>query len=476
MRVEFIDEPELQFADGTHVDVRAGIATHGALDREAPSAPKPIRAGFVGTTESVAGVRAWLQRCGNGVESDEPKLTELRPTFPGMTAETFGTTIAHEHEAFRALSTRELTAIRASRDPLQAAVDVFLEHASDLAAARTYNVLVIAPPAEVFSLGEPPAPATDALDEGAEEQPRKYAACFHDLFKARALDLGIPCQLIRPETYGGEATRRGNRKRPSLQDEATRAWNFHTALYYKAGAVPWRLVRQSSALATSYVGVSFFRSVGDDRVTASVAQVFDERGEGVIVRGGHARVDKDDRTPHLNSSDAAKLVADALAAYRREHRTNPARLVLHKTSYFDSAELEGCKAAADDAKIEIMDLLSLRRSRVRLFREGTFPVLRGSSLLFDDESGAVHLRGSVPQFRTYPGMYVPTSLEFQRAAGESTSAQIAAELMALSKLNFNNTQFDGSEPITVRAARRVGDILKHADPHRHHSAGFRFFT
>jgi hypothetical protein len=31
--------------------------------------------------------------------------------------------------------------------------------------------------------------------------------------------------------------------------------------------------------------------------------------------------------------------------------------------------------------------------------------------------------------------------------------------LALSKLNWNNTQFDGGEPITVRAARRVGDIL-----------------
>jgi hypothetical protein len=27
-------------------------------------------------------------------------------------------------------------------------------------------------------------------------------------------------------------------------------------------------------------------------------------------------------------------------------------------------------------------------------------------------------------------------------------------------MNWNNTQFDGGEPITVRAARQVGDILK----------------
>ncbi len=37
---------------------------------------------------------------------------------------------------------------------------------------------------------------------------------------------------------------------------------------------------------------------------------------------------------------------------------------------------------------------------------------------------------------------------------------LAGEMLSLSKLNWNNTQFDGGEPITVRAARRVGDILK----------------
>jgi hypothetical protein len=57
-------------------------------------------------------------------------------------------------------------------------------------------------------------------------------------------------------------------------------------------------------------------------------------------------------------------------------------------------------------------------------------------------------------------MYVPRPLEFQMEAAESTARQLAVEILALSKLNWNNTQFDGGEPITVRAARRVGDILK----------------
>lgn len=43
------------------------------------------------------------------------------------------------------------------------------------------------------------------------------------------------------------------------------------------------------------------------------------------------------------------------------------------------------------------------------------------------------------------------------------------------KLNWNNTQFDGGEPITVRAARRVGDILKCVAEGAKVQPTFRFF-
>jgi hypothetical protein len=263
-----------------------------------------------------------------------------------------------------------------------------------------------------------------------------------------------------------------------LQDEATRAWNFHTALYYKAGGVPWRLVRHSSALATCYVGASFYKSVDGERLLTSVAQVFDERGEGLIVQGGNARIDRDDRTPHLSADDAKTLLAGGLASYRREHKTMPARVLLHKTSCFDRGEIEGFRQAASDEKVEMLDLVSVRRAGVRLFRAAVPPAVRGTSLLFDDRAGLVYLKGTVPYFRMYPGMYVPRALEFTLDDGEATPFDLAKELLELSKLNFNNTQFDSGDPITVRAARRVGDILKHVpiDANRIVQSRFRYFT
>jgi hypothetical protein len=118
------------------------------------------------------------------------------------------------------------------------------------------------------------------------------------------------------------------------------------------------------------VGVSFFRSVAGDKLMTSVAQVFDERGEGLIVQGGSASYDKDDRSPHLSKEDARELLANGLASYRREHKNMPARLVMHKTSYFNADEKAGFRQAAENEKLNVLDLVSVRRSGARILRAG----------------------------------------------------------------------------------------------------------
>ncbi len=166
-------------------------------------------------------------------------------------------------------------------------------------------MLICVPPRELLAAlesedNEPAGDPLDAeLDEGSEglgdQEGRRYPA-FHDVLKARGMRLNVPIQMVRQETYSSHKGRRGQQRTGIrvLQDEATRAWNLHTALYYKAGGVPWRFVRDASQVTTCFVGVSFFRSLAGDRLLTTVAQVFNERGEGVIVKGGPARIDKDD--------------------------------------------------------------------------------------------------------------------------------------------------------------------------------------
>lgn len=112
----------------------------------------------------------------------------------------------------------------------------------------------------------------------------------------------------------------------------------------------------------------------------------------------------------------------------------------------------------------------------RLFRAAEHAVNRGTSLQFDQRWGVIFLRVTVPYFRTYPAAYVPRALEFSNDDGESSPLELAKALLELSKLNFNNTQLDSGDPITVRAARRVGDILRHVGPDRNVQSPFRYFT
>ena len=61
-------------------------------------------------------------------------------------------------------------------------------------------------------------------------------------------------------------------------------------------------------------------------------------------------------------------------------------------------------------------------------------------------------------------MYVPRPIDVVAIDTDRTVAAIAKEVLALTKMNWNNTQFDNSMPITVLAAKKVGRILKYIGP------------
>jgi hypothetical protein len=491
MKLSFFHEPELEFGNGgTHVDIRHGVMRHGPLDLDEASAPCQLRVGLIGTEETIAAIRQWFDHCRGGVAAKDSRLSNLFPPFPGFSESSpFHSSVIFHDRWCSPIRQRELDAVLAHSQgdqTVREAVAIFIEHAETLIEQGGPMVLVCVPPKDLLAgvdepFGDRPDVLEQEIDEGLEAATGDSSSvvAFHDVLKAEGMRLGVPIQMVRPSTYTGERKRKASKGRRAsstpLQDEATRAWNIHTALYYKAGGVPWRLLRSAADLATCFVGVSFYRSLDGERLLTSVAQVFNERGEGVIVKGAQAQLSKDDRQPHLSEEDACLLLKNAITVYRKEHRTSPARLVVHKTSKIAEGEMHGFQTAADEHQIDFVDLVSVKRSLTRMFREGTYPPLRGTFLKLQESTGLLYLRGSVQFFETYPGMYVPRPLEFALARAEATVERLAREMLSLSKLNWNNTQFDGGEPITVRAARRVGDILKCVPDGGAVQPSFRFY-
>lgn len=462
MKLAFLPEPELEFGEtGRHIDIRFGLSRYGPLDLSNENRPKQIRVGIVGTPENLEKVTAWLERCRAEIPAKKSKQPNLFPAFPGFSEQTtFRSTLVLNEGLCRQIQGAAFDQIVTAdhNTAVTEAVELFLKEFEALIEKRNVDVLLCAVPPQLMALREP--------EEDGPQRARVSRFDFHHMLKARAMRTRIPVQLVVPETYDHSSRRRQKIRSTRLrtrQDEATCAWNLHTALYYKANGTPWRLVPDPHQLAACFVGISFYKSLDQATVMTSMAQVFNERGDGIIVRGDPVRLKKEDRVPHLDEAGAAKLLAHALKQYHDEHLHLPARVVLHKTSQFNEPELKGFLQAAKENNISQVDAVSVTdQSPLRLFRQGAYPPLRGSILNLDERNHLIYLRGSVDFFQTYPGQYIPRPFAFHCDSTQQTPTFLAREILALSKMNWNDTQFDGGSPITVAAARKVSGILKYA--------------
>lgn len=485
MKLSHLKEPPLEFGGAfRHPDIRFGIMDYGPFDVGMEGAPKRIRLGIVGSADTVEGTARWIEQCATGFPAKESRQPNLFPPFPGTGfEETFRCEFVTSDELQAVLPPREiagLVAIPGQREMTRAVVQTIADEIGALSERTTKpDVVLVALPIEII---ERTYNARDVAGGAAPDVTEETEAGgdldFRGMLKAACMRLRLPIQLLWPTTFDPSYKIPRKLKEASdrrTQDPATIAWNLLTATYYKAGGLPWRLARDARQLRTSFVGLSFYRSIDGEHVHTSTAQMFDERGEGLILRGGRMVESEEDRKPHLTAEDAYSLLRNSLGVFRQQHGHYPARVVLHKTSRFDRNELDGFHKAIDERDIDYADFVWIRKSMTRLYRSGAYPPLRGSLLRFDKDQALLYTRGSVEFFRTYPGMYVPRPLMLRCQALGQPLQHIAEETLALTKMNWNNTQFDNGLPITIAAAKHVGEVLKYVGEEQEIAPRYSFY-
>lgn len=284
-----------------------------------------------------------------------------------------------------------------------------------------------------------------------------------------ALPNAIPVQLIIESTL----TRTGKRR---LQDKSMVAWNFINACYYKNEGTPWSLDIKDKN--TCFIGISFNKVINseDNNVRASIAQAFNYQGKGLVFIGKQFEWDplkNQTPAPHLTYEYADELITLVLKEYERFNKIKPTRVVIHKTTDFwtgsihsDFAETEGLKKGITDClgnDIE-MDFVTVKSSKLKLLRhDGDYPVIRGTFLEIDRNYGVLYTTGYIPYYETYPGMHVPHPLDILKFEGDTSITTLSEEILALTKLNFNNCNYYDSLPITIRFAQKVGEIIQYFD-------------
>lgn len=459
----FHDEPSLEFGGGReHVDPKTGIAAFGPRFIEFDARhPLATRVGIIGSGRSLDSARAWLASCIPGVDGDEinvsfPGYDEDRGFFSRIILDSSCNEYITQHEI------ADLAKVRLRKDRFSEALALVGDKLRLLSERdQSPDVILLALPDELLEHCQ----TVDFIEKGKRPQHRD----FRRALKAEAMKYRIPTQIMRQRLT--EATVESR----SVDHKARCAWNFFTGFHFKAGGLPWG--PKGLARGTCYVGISFFRPLEaeDGTLRTSVAQAFDEHGEGIVLRGQDFQWDEAEqgKSPHLNEEQSALLLQAVLKRYEDELKQKPARVVIHKTSRFWQEERIGFQSALRE--IKQFDLVSVSpQSRIRLLRTGQYPVLRGTRFVLGDMH-FLYTTGYLASMRAYPHGHVPSALQIADHWGDTPISVIADEILALTKLNWNSSAFGGLMPITLKFSRLVGDIMKEIPAERDPLPQFKFY-
>lgn len=491
MRLEVLDEPNLIFGSGGRsLDPKLGLLSSGpcGLQPEDRGGVRVVRAGAVASIPTLASLRQFLLVLRRRISpesalSSKPWLVD----FPGLgSGSPLRFDVRLEEDKVETIwREEEETALAPSnrRDRIENVVQLYERKIATLideTGAQRPEVLLLPISHETMRQCKDPSQEQDkivylrrTMERTRKRPPSDFPPLdFHNVLKVLGMKHSIPVQVIRPTTLALTGT--------GLQDPATIAWNFSVAAFYKGTGSPWKLAELDEK--TCHVGISFYVEVGEDaNLRAAMAQVYLRTGESQVIRGRpfHWK-ERQGRSPVLAENQAGDLLRDVIALYEDQWRKRPSRIVVHKRSRFLPQEIAGFESAAQG--VDSLDLVHVfSSSSVRLYhldKECSYPPLRGTLLSKEGaKDGILYTNGFVKALGTYPGSSVPWGLRFSCDRLSTDVRTVAADIMALTKLDWNNSNFSTGDPVTLSVAQKVGEILSETRARRMADVphGYRFY-
>jgi hypothetical protein len=307
--------------------------------------------------------------------------------------------------------------------------------------------------------------------------PLKWQDCFygsqdedfnlHDYFKAIGASYGMPLQILREDRVMNYACR------------CSVMWRLGTAIYCKAGGVPWKLADSDPDVA--YIGISYAIRMTDGTPTfiTCCSQVFDSDGAGMeflLYEPDNVHLERDN--PFLSQVEMRRVMARSLALYQRRHSGQiPKRVVIHKSTEFKKEEADGCfeawKATEGLELIQIQQNVNWRgvlieQPRNKGDRKGVpslYPCSRGSYLQISGRDVLLWTQGnssSVVGGKNYykEGKSIPEPLLLCRFAGHGTWDEGCRNVLGLTKMNWNNDGLYDRLPVTMGYASILARTIK----------------
>jgi hypothetical protein len=296
--------------------------------------------------------------------------------------------------------------------------------------------------------------------------PYQYERNFHHQLKARLLEEEIVTQVVRETTLTPfDFLRSDGSPLRMPQDPATTAWNLGTTLYYKVAGPPWKLDQVRPDVC--YVGLVYKVDPSRDasqRVCCG-AQMFLGSGEGIVFRGHLGPWDSiSEGEHHLDKATASLIVKEVIDCYKDVHDRVPKELFIHGRTGFTNDEWAGFRAGAEEvASISAVQIQSA--NDLKLYRDktvttqGTLNLLRGTAVITGPRTAYLWTSGFVPRLQTYAGWEVPNPYKVRVQRGDADLELVLRDVLGLTKLNFNSCIYGDGQPVTLRFADAIGEVL-----------------
>lgn len=285
---------------------------------------------------------------------------------------------------------------------------------------------------------------------------------FHNQIKAKLLNDKIVTQIIRESTIAYESLW-SNQKKIDQQKifDSAKAWNISTTLYYKVGGLPWRLgdVRED----VCYLGLVYKKLDNNDnnRSACCAAQMFIDSGDGMVFRGNIGDwFNPKTKEFHISKKDAIALVNQSLEAFKEKLGKGkyPKEIFIHAKTYFDDDEWSGFMEAVE-GKSMIVGVRIQSSGEFKLYRDFSFCVPRGTMMQVTSNKAFLWTKGFISRLQTQVGLETPNPISVEISRGNSDIEQVCKDVLALTKLNYNACIFADGQPVTLRFADSIGEVL-----------------
>jgi hypothetical protein len=484
MKVDVLQEPSLVFRHGQAVDdPRDGLSLFGPFDTDATSHPRNISYAVVGAPQGLDAFAEWARALNTPLVA-EGLDHRLWPPFPGFDV-AFNTSWPAKPTRQSEIAEGRLADLARNVDPSRRAadvVDIYLDAIRRMTTGDAKaDLIVCVVPDLVYESCRPESHIKDptgtpitfherkarqrgqtSLFDPVDPKIYRYSVDFRRQIKARVMEYKTPIQIIRESTLRLQDVPEPTARVRGLSPLSDRAWNLSTALYYKAGGLPWKL--GTAREGVSYVGIAYRCAEQSGkwgrRTACCAAQMFLDSGDGIVFLGEFGPwYSPEKKEFHLTKEAARKLVEGVLRTYREQEGRPLKELFIHCRSRLSRGEFEGfAEGAPSDVKV-VAVRVQQDRSGVRAFREGRWPVLRGTWWRSEERSAFLWASGFKPRLGTYDGWEVPIPLRIDIQHGDADIETVGRDILGLTKLNFNACRLGEGQPVTVRYSDAVGEIL-----------------